>query len=279
MILYAEHSFNASTFTARVITSTLSDLYSAVVGAIGALKGPLHGGANEAVMHIFDEIGSASEVSGMARHRACREAQDHGLRPQSVQARRLAGSDDEGGARFAAGSTMTALTWRNCIGMLEGEFVSRKGIYPNLDYPSGPAYNLIGYDTLTFLMLPSSLRGSPGGPRTSSNNRLPTRLSARCRRTADRMSGTSRSTSRTLRRLTCRSCRRRRRVYRRRDPMTEADEAVLCLHRPNSGRPGRPGGMLSGVHPVDLHERAWRTACSSATGSSPLRSTMYCSVA
>src|SRR5690606_5656993 len=55
MILYAEHSFNASTFTARVITSTLSDLYSAVVGAIGALKGPLHGGANEAVLHIFEE--------------------------------------------------------------------------------------------------------------------------------------------------------------------------------------------------------------------------------
>src|SRR5690606_15412072 len=48
MILYAEHWFNASTFTARVITSTLSDLYSAVVGAVGALKGPLHGGANEA---------------------------------------------------------------------------------------------------------------------------------------------------------------------------------------------------------------------------------------
>ncbi|MEE2815386.1 MAG: citrate/2-methylcitrate synthase, partial [Actinomycetota bacterium] len=62
MILYAEHSFNASTFTARVITSTLSDMYSAVVGAIGALKGPLHGGANEAVMHIFDEIGSADRV-------------------------------------------------------------------------------------------------------------------------------------------------------------------------------------------------------------------------
>ena len=63
MILYAEHSFNASTFTARVITSTLSDLYSAVVGAIGALKGPLHGGANEAVMHIFDEIGIGRRTS------------------------------------------------------------------------------------------------------------------------------------------------------------------------------------------------------------------------
>src|SRR5690606_29578387 len=62
MILYAEHSFNASTFTARVITSTMSDLYSAIVGAIGALKGPLHGGANEAVLHIFTEIGSADNV-------------------------------------------------------------------------------------------------------------------------------------------------------------------------------------------------------------------------
>ncbi len=63
MILYAEHSFNASTFTARVVTSTLSDLHSAVTAAIGALKGPLHGGANEAVMHTFDEIGIRSEES------------------------------------------------------------------------------------------------------------------------------------------------------------------------------------------------------------------------
>ncbi len=56
MILYAEHSFNASTFTARTVASTLSDLGSAVTAAIGALKGPLHGGANEAVMHVLDEI-------------------------------------------------------------------------------------------------------------------------------------------------------------------------------------------------------------------------------
>jgi 2-methylcitrate synthase len=56
LILYAEHGFNASTFTSRVITSTTSDIYSAVVGAIGALKGPLHGGANEAVMHVLKEI-------------------------------------------------------------------------------------------------------------------------------------------------------------------------------------------------------------------------------
>jgi 2-methylcitrate synthase len=63
MILYAEHSFNASTFTARVVTSTLADLHSAVTAAIGALKGPLHGGANEAVMHTFHEIGIRTEES------------------------------------------------------------------------------------------------------------------------------------------------------------------------------------------------------------------------
>ncbi|MFI5062280.1 MAG: bifunctional 2-methylcitrate synthase/citrate synthase, partial [Actinomycetales bacterium] len=62
LVLYAEHSFNASTFTARVVASTLSDVYSAVTGAIGALKGPLHGGANEAVMHAFDEIETADKA-------------------------------------------------------------------------------------------------------------------------------------------------------------------------------------------------------------------------
>jgi hypothetical protein len=64
MVLYAEHSFNASTFTARVVTSTLSDLHSAVIAAIGALKGPLHGGANEAVMHSFEEIMASANSGG-----------------------------------------------------------------------------------------------------------------------------------------------------------------------------------------------------------------------
>src|SRR5690606_37541831 len=56
LILYAEHSFNASTFTSRVVASTQSDIYSATVAGIGALKGPLHGGANEQVMHMMMEI-------------------------------------------------------------------------------------------------------------------------------------------------------------------------------------------------------------------------------
>ena len=105
MILYAEHSFNASTFTARVITSTLSDLHSAVTGAIGALKGPLHGGANEAVMHTFDEIGIRPEESledaarpgqGLDGGRPGPEEEGHGLRPPRLQARRLPGAHHEG---------------------------------------------------------------------------------------------------------------------------------------------------------------------------------------
>lgn len=61
-VLHAEHGFNASTFTARVVASTLSDMYSAISAAIGALKGPLHGGANEGVIHMLEEIGSVDKV-------------------------------------------------------------------------------------------------------------------------------------------------------------------------------------------------------------------------
>ncbi len=67
LILYAEHSFNASTFASRVVTSTMSDMYSAVTAGIGALKGPLHGGANEAVMHMLLEIGSADKAEAWLR--------------------------------------------------------------------------------------------------------------------------------------------------------------------------------------------------------------------
>ena len=152
MILYAEHSFNASTFTARVITSTLSDLYSAVVGAIGALKGPLHGGANEAVLHIFDEIGDAEGVPTWldAALAGKRKIMGFGHR---VYKR----GDSRVPTMKAALDTLVEHYDRPEVAALydalESEFVSRKGIYPNLDYPSGPAYNLIGFDTLTFTPL------------------------------------------------------------------------------------------------------------------------------
>lgn len=152
MILYAEHSFNASTFTARVITSTLSDLYSAVVGAIGALKGPLHGGANEAVLHIFDEIGSAENVSAWLDTALAEKRKIMGFGHRVYKR-----GDSRVPTMKAALDTLVAHYDRPDVaalyGALESEFVARKGIYPNLDYPSGPAYNLIGFDTLTFTPL------------------------------------------------------------------------------------------------------------------------------
>jgi 2-methylcitrate synthase len=152
MILYAEHSFNASTFTARVITSTLSDLHSAVVGAIGALKGPLHGGANEAVMHVFEEIGSADEVVPWldAALAGKRKVMGFGHRVYK-------NGDSRVPTMKGALDTLIAHYDRPDVASLYDalatEFTARKGIHPNLDYPSGPTYHLMGFDTELFTPL------------------------------------------------------------------------------------------------------------------------------
>jgi len=152
MIMYAEHSFNASTFTARVIASTLSDLYSAVVGAIGALKGPLHGGANEAVLHIFDEIGEAANVGPWLDDALAAKRKIMGFGHRVYKR-----GDSRVPTMKAALDELIVFYDRPEVAelydALESEFVARKGIYPNLDYPSGPAYNLMGFDTLTFTPL------------------------------------------------------------------------------------------------------------------------------
>ncbi len=150
LILYAEHGFNASTFTARVITSTLSDLYSAITGAIGALKGPLHGGANEAVMGLFTEVkspaevdewlsntlGSGQKVMGFG-HRVYKHG-DSRVPTMRVALERLADRTEEGRQLMAV------------YAHLERAMKDTKGLYPNLDYPTGPAYYLMGFDIPTF---------------------------------------------------------------------------------------------------------------------------------
>ena len=153
LILYAEHSFNASTFTARVITSTLSDLYSAVTGAVGALKGPLHGGANEAVLHIFNEIGFGPEAAARA---------EAWLDKALAEKRKIMGF---GHRVYKSGDSRVPTMRAAMVELikyyerpdvlelyegLEAAMTERKGIMPNLDYPSGPAYHLMGFDTLTF---------------------------------------------------------------------------------------------------------------------------------
>src|SRR5210317_298485 len=98
LILYAEHSFNVSTFTARTITSSLSDIHGAISGAIASLKGPLHGGANEEVMHMMKKI---------KKHK----------------------------------------TFEKIYDIVEKVMIEKKNIYPNVDYPTGPTYHLMGFDT------------------------------------------------------------------------------------------------------------------------------------
>ncbi len=84
LILYAEHEFNASTFTARVAASTLSDFYSAVTAAIGALRGPLHGGANEAAMALIERFATPEEADAGDARNAGAQGEDHGLRPCGI---------------------------------------------------------------------------------------------------------------------------------------------------------------------------------------------------
>jgi citrate synthase/2-methylcitrate synthase len=152
MILYAEHSFNASTFTARVITSTLADLYSAVTGAIGALKGPLHGGANEAVMHAFDEIGSADKAEAWLDAALAEKRKIMGFGHRVYK-----NGDSRVPTMKAALDTLVAELERPDVielyEALEAAMAERKGIKPNLDYPSGPVYKLIGFDTEQFTPL------------------------------------------------------------------------------------------------------------------------------
>jgi 2-methylcitrate synthase len=152
MILYAEHSFNASTFAARVITSTLSDVYSAVVGAIGALKGPLHGGANEAVMHTFDEIGSADRAQAWLDDALATKRKIMGFGHRVYK-----NGDSRVPTMKASLDTLVAHYDRpevlDLYDTLETAMVEAKGIKPNLDYPSGPAYNLMGFDTTIFTPL------------------------------------------------------------------------------------------------------------------------------
>jgi 2-methylcitrate synthase len=161
MVLYAEHSFNASTFTARVVTSTLADLHSAVTAAIGALKGSLHGGANEAVMHTFEEIGIRKEETrdeAAARSKAWMEnALAEKRKVMGFGHRVYKHGDSRVPTMKKALDAMVEHYGRGEImGLydgLESAMDEAKGIKPNLDYPAGPTYHLMGFDTEMFTPL------------------------------------------------------------------------------------------------------------------------------
>ncbi|MDU4568795.1 MULTISPECIES: bifunctional 2-methylcitrate synthase/citrate synthase [Corynebacterium] len=147
LILYAEHSFNASTFAARVVTSTMSDTYSAIVAAIGALKGPLHGGANEAVMKNFLGIADPAKAEEWTKkklankelvmgfgHRVYKNG-DSRVPTMEAAFKELAEQHDQ--TQWVEMYDVMAKT------MEENTSIKIK---PNLDFPAGPAYHILGFD-------------------------------------------------------------------------------------------------------------------------------------
>jgi len=145
LTLYAEHGFNASTFSARVIVSTLSDLCGAVSGAIAALKGSLHGGANEAVMLLLEEIGEPDKAKPWLEEAfaAKRKIMGFGHRVYRSGDSRV---PTMSGYRDLLAQRRDGQKWVEISRILETEMVAQKNIYPNLDFPAGPAYYLMGFE-------------------------------------------------------------------------------------------------------------------------------------
>jgi citrate synthase len=143
LTLYAEHEFNASTFSARVTASTMTDLYSAITSAIGTLKGPLHGGANEAVAEMFlaiksrdradrwvrDALASRRRIMGFG-HRVLKkgDARSAIIREQAERLSRIC--DDR--------------RWYDIATAIDRVMQQDKGLYPNLDFYTAVAYLLMG---------------------------------------------------------------------------------------------------------------------------------------
>lgn len=149
MVLYAEHSFNASTFAARVVTSTQSDIYSAVTAAIGALKGSLHGGANEAVMRDMLAIGHADRAAEWLHAKLSRKEKVMGF------GHRVYRNGDSRVPTMKTALTRVAAArdgqrWLDIYEVLERAMAATTGIKPNLDFPTGPTYHLIGFDIPSF---------------------------------------------------------------------------------------------------------------------------------
>jgi len=146
LILYAEHSFNVSTFTARTITSSLSDIHGAITGAIASLKGPLHGGANEEVMHMMNKIKKPENALKWINNALDNKDVVMGF-----------------GHRVYKSGDSRVPTMREYFGkvakikkdkkfekiyeIVEKVMFERKDIHPNVDYPTGPTYHLMGFDT------------------------------------------------------------------------------------------------------------------------------------
>ena len=149
MILYAEHSFNASTFAARVVTSTTSDIYSAVTAGIGALKGHLHGGANEAAMSDMLDIDEPEKARDWLNAKLDAKEKVMGFGHRVYK-----NGDSRVPTMFEAFQTVSDHVgedkWLRMYDELAAAMDERTGIKPNLDFPTGPAYYLMGFDIPMF---------------------------------------------------------------------------------------------------------------------------------
>ncbi len=149
LVLYAEHEFNASTFTARTVASTGSDMHSSVVAAIGALKGPLHGGANEQVLENLAAIGSIDRSIPWLEERFATRQVVMGFghrvyKDGDVRARLLGGMC----RRLVAGTPGEAL--EDLADTVERTMLERKGLRPNLDWPAARVYHALGLPMSVF---------------------------------------------------------------------------------------------------------------------------------
>ena len=145
LILYAEHEFNASTFTARVVCSTESDMHSAITAAIGALKGRLHGGANEKVMDMLLKTGGPDKAEAWIRSALARKEKVMGFghrvyKHGDVRANILKAYAQQAAQR--AGTT----PWEQAAETIEKVLAEEKNLFPNLDWPAGRLYHALGLE-------------------------------------------------------------------------------------------------------------------------------------
>ena len=143
LTLYAEHEFNASTFAARVTASTMTDLHSAITSAIGTLKGPLHGGANEAVAGMFLEIQSRERAERWVKERLA-----HKRRIMGFGHRVLKKGDARSAIIQQQAESLSQICsdhrWYEISTIVDRIMQQEKGLYPNLDFYTAVAYLLMG---------------------------------------------------------------------------------------------------------------------------------------
>ncbi len=146
LILYAEHSFNVSTFTARTITSSLSDIHGAITGAIASLKGPLHGGANEEVMHMMNKIKKPENALKWINSALDNKdvVMGFGHRVYKSGDSRVPTMREYFGK---VAKIKKDKKFEKIYDIVEKVMIERKDIHPNVDYPTGPTYHLMGFDT------------------------------------------------------------------------------------------------------------------------------------